>query len=138
MKYSDSDIVLVKSDNIYKYKYFIPSNNEYMFLKILSTGRILLSKGTYLKSLFKLKHSLEEKNLIDIKIEFFNDYLYNIIEKIKQDHTAYQFSFQYKDKLDMFTCSVYPCLVYDECKSFDVIVRNNTKTRDSEMFFLKL
>ena len=138
MKYRDDDIILVRSDNIFKFKNFIPSHQEYMYLKILNTGRILISRGNYLKTIFKLKN-IENKNINDIKREFFNDYLNSLLDKVKDEHTAYQFNFQYKEDITLYSCSIYPCMVYDDCKSFDVIIRqNNRDSSDSTQFFTEL
>ena len=138
MKYRDDDIILVRSDNIFKFKNFIPSHQEYMYLKILNTGRILISRGNYLKAIFKLKN-IENKNINDIKREFFNDYLNSLLDKVKDEHTAYQFNFQYKEDITLYSCSIYPCMVYDDCKSFDVIIRqNNRDSSDSTQFFTEL
>jgi hypothetical protein len=138
MKYRDDDIILVRSDNIFKFKNFIPSHQEYMYLKILNTGRILISRGNYLKAIFKLKN-IENKNINDIKREFFNDYLNSLLDKVKEEHTAYQFNFQYKEDITLYSCSIYPCMVYDDCKSFDVIIRqNNRDSSDSTQFFTEL
>lgn len=138
MKYRDDDIILVKSDNIYKFKELIPSTDHYLYMKILSNGKILICKGGLLKSIFKLK-GIEKLNIYDIKIDFFNDYIYSLLDIVKRETSAYQFNFQYKNEIILYSCSIYPCLVYDECKSFDVIIRKNSE-RDSfkDKFFTEL
>ena len=138
MKYRDDDIILVRSDNIFKFKNFIPLHQEYMYLKILNTGRILISRGNYLKAIFKLKN-IEKHNIHHIQPEFYNDYLNSLLDKVKDEHTAYQFNFQYKEDITLYSCSIYPCMVYDDCKSFDVIIRqNNRDSSDSTQFFTEL
>lgn len=138
MKYRDDDIVLVKSDNIYKFKELLPSDKKYMYLKVLNNGKILISKGKFLKSIFKIK-TIENKNIYDIKIEFFDDYLDSLFEKVKEEHAAYQFNFQYKENITLYSCSIYPCMVYHECKSFDVVIReNSSKHKSSQQFFTEL
>ena len=137
MKYRDDDIVLVRSDNIFKFKELIPSNKEYMYLKILGNGKILIAKGSLIYSIFKLK-KLEDKNVSDINVEFFNDYLNNLLEKVKEENTAYQFNFQYKEEIILYSCSIYPCMVYDDCKSFDIIIRKNNRDSSSQQFFAEL
>lgn len=138
MKYRDDDIILVRSDNIYKFKNLVPANEEYMYLKVLSNGKILISKGNYIKTIFKLKN-LVNKNIYDIKREFFNDYLNALLDKVKEEHSAYQFNFQYREDITLYSCSIYPCMVYDECKSFDVIIRKNSKDGSgSAQFFTEL
>ena len=137
MKYRDDDIVLVRSDNIFKFKDIVPSNKEYMYLKILNNGKIFLTKGNFLYSIFKLK-KIENKGVSDVNREFFNDYLSNLLEKVKEENTAYQFNFQYKDEIILYSCSIYPCMVYEECKSFDIIVRKNNRDSSSKRFFSEL
>ena len=138
MKYRDSDIILVKSDNIFKFKDLIPTSDEYMYLKVLNTGRIIICKGKFLRSIFKLKN-LEKKSIYDIKIEFFSDYLNALFDKVKEEHIAYQFNFQYKDNITLYSCSIYPCMVYDDCKSFDVVIRkNNERIGSKQEFFTEL
>ena len=134
MKYKDEHIVLVRSDNIYKFKDLLPSNGNYMYLKVLNNGKILISRGKFVKTLFNLKN-IENKFISDVKIEFFNDYIDALLEKVKEDHTAYQFNFQYKDDIILYSCSIYPCMVYEECKSFDIIVRQNSKNNASNDVF---
>ena len=126
MKYRDDDIILVKSDNIFKFKNLVPQNKEYMYLKVLNNGKILTAKGNFLKSIFKLKN-VENKNIYDIKIEFFNDYLNALLDKVREEHCAFQFNFQYKEDITLYSCSIYPCMVYDDCKSFDVVIRKNNR-----------
>lgn len=137
MKYRDDDIVLVKSDNIYKFRDLIPSHKEYMYLKVLTNGKILIAKGNILKSIFKLKN-IEKKSIHDINIEFFNDYLNNLMGIVKEEHSAYQFNFQYKTELTMYSCSIYPCMVYEDCKSFDIVIRKNNEKGSKHGFFVEL
>ena len=47
MKYKDDHIVLVRSDNIYKFKDLLPTNGNYMYLKVLNNGKILNSTEKY-------------------------------------------------------------------------------------------
>ena len=137
MKYRDEDIILVRSDNIFKFKDFIPQNKEYMYLKILGNGKILISKGNLLKSIFKLR-KIKNKSVYEIKREFFNDYLNSLLEKVKEENIAYQFNFQFKENIVLYSCSIYPCMVYEECKSFDIIVRKNNRDSSSHQFFVEL
>ena len=137
MKYKDDDIVLVKSDNIYKFRDLIPSHKEYMYLKVLTNSKILIAKGNILRSIFKLK-KIEKKSIYDINIEFFNDYLNNLMEIVKEENSAYQFNFQYKSEMTIYSCSIYPCMVYDDCKSFDIIIRKNNEKGSKQGFFVEL
>ena len=124
MKYRNDDIVLVRSDNIFKFKDLIPLNKNYMYLKISNSGHILVSKGKFLKSIFGLKN-IEKKTINDINVEFFNDYISNLLDIVKEENSAYQFNFQYKEEITLYSCSIYPCMVYQDCKSFDIVVRRN-------------
>lgn len=137
MKYKDDDIVLVKSDNIYKFKDLLPTNRDYMYLKVISNGKILISRGKFVKTIFKLRN-IEKKFISDLKIEFFNDYIDALLEKVKYENSAYQFNFQYKDNIMLYSCSIYPCMVYEECKSFDIIIRKNHKNQTNHQYFTEL
>lgn len=138
MKYRDSDILLIKSNKVYRFKDLLPSGN-YMYLKILVSGKILFSKGNLTKSIFETKNKkFLNKNIYDIKMEFFSDYIYNLVDMVKHDNTAYQFNFQYKEELVPYICSIYPCIVYDDCKSFDVIIRKEESRNSREDFFTML
>lgn len=137
MKYKDDDIVLVKSDNIYKFKDLLPTNRDYMYLKVISNGKILISRGKFVKTIFKLRN-IEKKFISDLKIEFFNDYINALLEKVKYENSAYQFNFQYKDNIMLYSCSIYPCMVYEECKSFDIIIRKNHKNQTNHQYFTEL
>lgn len=138
MKYMDDDIVLVRSDNIFKFKDLIPLNKNYMYLKISNNGQILVSKGKFLKSIFRLKN-IEKKSINDINIEFFNDYISNLLDIIKEENSAYQFNFQYKEEIILYSCSIYPCMVYQDCKSFDIVVRrNDEKDISKQKYFTEL
>lgn len=138
MKYRDSDILLIKSNKVYRFRDLIPSG-DYMYLKILTNGKILFSKGKITNNIFKTKNkNLTDKNIHDIKIEFFSDYIFNVIETVKIENSAYQFNFQYKEELVPYICSIYPCIVYDDCKSFDVILRKEQSRNSREDFFTML
>ena len=138
MKYRDSDILLIKSNKVYRFRDLIPSG-DYMYLKIIGCGRVLISKGKITKSIFKTKNKkFINKNIHDIKIEFFSDYIYNIIDMVKTENVAYQFNFQHKEEPMPYICSVYPCIVYDDCKSFDVIIRKGESINSKEDFFTML
>lgn len=137
MKYRDEDIVLTKSDNIYKFKDLVPSTKNYMYLKVLPNTKIMIAKGNYIKTMFKLKN-IEKKNLSDIKCQFFYDYLYMLLDQVNKENSAYQFNFQYKEDITLYSCSIYPCMIYQECKSFDVVVRKNVERDSSRQYFTEL
>ena len=125
MKYSDDDIMLVKCDGRHTFEDFLPSKDDYLYMKVLSNGKIISVKGKYLWKIFKLtKRKVKNKPLLDINREFFKDYLQVLLQKAKDENSAYQFGFQYKDDLEVILCSIYPCMVYEECKSFDIVIRN--------------
>lgn len=138
MKYRDSDIILIRTNKVYRFRDLLPSS-DYMFIKVLRNGKVLLSKGKLTKKIFKKKNKyFIDKNIHDIGIEFFSDYIYNVVEIVKEDDTAYQFKFNYKDKPSTYICSVYPCVVYDNSKSFDVIIRKEESRNSKEDFFTML
>lgn len=136
MKYGS--IVLVKSDNIYHFKDLIPNDNNYMYLKILNNGKIFFAKGKFIKSMFGLR-KLEKYHIDDVKHEFFKEYLYILLNKVRKENSAYQFNFQYKSDIILYSCSIYPCLINEKCKSFDIIIRqNNVNTNDINDLFAEL
>ena len=138
MKYRDSDIILIRTNKVYKFRDLLPSN-DYMFIKVLRNGKILFSKGKLTKKVFKKKNKyFSYNNIQDIKVEFFSDYIYNVVEMVKVENAAYQFKFNYKDKPDANICSVYPCVVYDNSKSFDVIIRKEESRNFKEEFLTML
>lgn len=137
MKYRDEDIVLVKSDNIYKFKDLIPSNKNYMYLKVLPNAKIMIAKGNFIKTIFKLR-KIEKKSLSDINRQFFYDYLYLLLDEVNRENSAYQFNFQYKEDVTLYSCSIYPCMVYDDCKSFDIVIRKNDQRDNSRQYFTEL
>lgn len=138
MKYRDSDITLVKTDRIVNYSDFLPTEN-YMYLKIDNKEKIIFCIGDILKNVFrKTNSSIVDKRLPDINIEFFNDYILNMTSNVAEESSAYQFTFQHKDDMILYVCSVYPCFIYNECKSFDIIVRKNSKKRSVDKFFTPL
>ena len=138
MKYRDSDIILVRTNRIYRFENLLP-NNDYIFLKVLEDNTILSSRGKLSKKLFGLKNrNLINKNLKDIKIELFNDYIFNLKHKASLECGAYQFVFQYKDVIEPYICSIYPCILYDKCKSFDIVIRQNDSNELDQSFFTML
>ena len=138
MKYRDSDITLIKTNKIFKYNDFLPFDN-FMYLKVLRNGKIIHSSGDIFRYMFrKYNSSIIHKNLNELKIELFHDYILNVINRVAEDSSAYQFTFQYKDDLLLYVCSIYPCFIYDECKSFDIIIRKNNTKRSNDSFFVSL
>ena len=138
MKYRNSDIILIKTNKIYRFDDLLPSS-EYMFLKVLEDNTILFSCGKLSKKLFGLKNrKLSNKNIKDIKLEIFNDYILNLKHKASIDCGAYQFVFQYKNIIEPYICSIYPCIVYDSCKSFDIVIRQNDSNEGNQNFFTML
>jgi hypothetical protein len=138
MKYKDSDIILLKTDRLFPFKTLLPSN-DYMFLKVLEDNKIIFSSGKLTKKLFRLKNKkLINKDIKDINLEVFNDYILNLKQKVFEDCSAYQFVFQYKDIIDPYVCCIYPCLIYDKCVSFDVVIRNCNERTSHESFFIML
>lgn len=135
MKYSDDDIMLVKCNGRHTFVDFLPSSEDYMYMKVLSNGKIISAKGRYLRKIFRLyKRNVKNKSLLDINREFFNEYLATLLQKAKDENSAYQFGFQYKDDLELILCSIYPCMVYEECQSFDVVIRKiGSKSRSEEL-----
>ena len=138
MKYRDSDITLVKTDKIVNYKDFLPAE-KYMYIKIDNKEKIIICIGDILKNVFrKSNSSIVDKRLSDINIEFFNDYMVNMTNHVSEESSAYQFAFQHKDDMILYVCSIYPCYIYNECKSFDIIVRKNNRKNSADKFFTPL
>ena len=54
MKYRDSDIILVRTNKVYKFRDLLPSN-DYMFLKVLADNTILVSQGKLSKKFVNKK-----------------------------------------------------------------------------------
>ena len=123
MKYRDSDITLIRTNKIYRFRNFIPSNN-FLFLKILQNDVVVSCRGDLCKKMFRTRNKkMLDKDITTFGIEFFSDYVYNLKEKASDDCSAYQFLFQYKDSIETYSCSIYPCTIFSKCKSFDIIIR---------------
>lgn len=138
MKYKDADINLVKSSSTIKYTDLVPRKN-YMYLKILNDSSVLTCTGDISKSVFKKYNKFfVSKNLRDINIVFFNDYIFNLVQRVAEDCSAYQFNFQHKGGVVPYVCSIYPCMAFDECKSFDVVIRQLDSKRSNNGFFVSL
>lgn len=138
MKYRDSDINLIRNTETNVYTDFVP-RKDFLYLKVLHDGTILFSIGDISKNVFnKSNRWLTSKNLRDINIEFFNDYILNMIHRVANDLSAYQFNFQYKGRIITYVCSIHPCLIYDHCRSFDIIIRKNDTRKSNASFFMSL
>ena len=138
MKYKDSDINLVKSSSTVKYTDLVPRKN-YMYIKILNDGCILACIGDISKTVFsKSNKYFVSKNLRDINIVFFNDYILNLVQRVSQDCSAYQFNFQHKGGILPYVCSIYPCMAFDDCKSFDLVIRQTDVKQNNTGFFVSL
>ena len=136
MKYKDSDITLVSSDRIYKFKDFVPSK-DFLYLKLLKDNKIICCYGDLSTKMFRKKNKFfKYKDIKMIDIDFFSDYIYNLKENSSEDCSAYQFIFQYKDVIQNYACSVYPCTTNDRCNSFDVIIRKIVDDNSSEFISL--
>jgi hypothetical protein len=138
MKFKDADINLVKPTKPIKYSELIPGK-DFMYMKILRNKQILVSIGDISKSVFnKSNRWFISKNVKDINMVFFNDYILNIIERVSQDLSAYQFNFQYKDRIIPYVCSIYPCITYDDCTSFDIVIRKKNINNNNTKYFMTL
>jgi len=123
MKYRNSDITLIQTNKIYRFNNFIPNNNC-LFLKILQNDVVVSCRGDLCKKMFKTRNrKMLDKDIKTFGIEFFSDYVYNLKEKASGECSSYQFLFQYKDSIETYSCSIYPCIIIDKCKSFDIIIR---------------
>lgn len=130
MKYRETDITLVKSNKIYRFNDFLPSK-DFMYIKVLKDGKIIACYGDIMKKMFGLKNKkMIDKNIKSLTVGFFSDFIYNLKEKSAEDCSSYQFIFQYKDSVEDYSCSIYPCAITDKCFSFDVIVRKIVNERD--------
>ena len=138
MKFRDTDINLIRSERTLLYDSLVPTN-DFLYLKILDTGRILISTGNISKSVFNKSNKwFTSKNLVDINMEFFSDYILNMLQRVTEDQSAYQFNFQHKGNVMTYVCCIYPCMAYDQCKSFDVIIRKNDARKSNASFFMSL
>lgn len=135
MKYSDDDIILVRCSGRHTFIDLLPTTEDYMYMKVLSNGKIISVKGKYLWKIFRLtKRSVKNKAVVDINREFFNEYLATLLQKVKEESSAYQFGFQHKDDLEVILCSIYPCMVYEDCQSFDIVIRKiGSRSRSEEL-----
>lgn len=136
MKYRENNITLVKSDRIYKFKDFLPSK-DFLYIKLLRDNKIIGCYGDILKKMFNLrKKKVLGKDIKTISIIFFNDFIYSLKEKSSEDCSSYQFIFQYKDNIEYYSCSIYPCSIEDKCKSFDIIIRKIINNHDYDFISL--
>ena len=89
------------------------------------------------KKIFRLKSKkLIDKDIKNVSIDFFSDYIYNLKQQSMEDCSAYQFIFQYRDSVEYYSCSIYPCIIMDKCKSFDVVIRKIVNPREYEFIAL--
>ena len=136
MKYRETDITLVKTSRIYRFKDFIPHKN-FLYIKILGNNKIISCYGDILKKIFKKKNKkILNKDINELKYEFFNDYIFNLKERSAEDCGAYQFVFEHKDSVELFSCSIYPCIIFNKCKSFDVVIRRIVDEREYDFIEL--
>lgn len=136
MKYRDSDITLVSSDRIYKFKDFLPSK-DFLYIKLLKDNKIICCYGDLCLKMFSKKNKFfKYKDIKTLDIDFFSDYIYNLKENSSEDCSAYQFVFQYKFNIENYTCSVYPCNTMDKCNSFDVVIRKIVDDNSSDFITL--
>ena len=128
-----SNITLVKTHTV-NYKDLLP-RKEYLYAKIMKTGTILCMKGDIGKHIFKKTISrMVNRNVKDIDIEFFNDFISNIIDVVINEKCAYQFAFQHKNDLHLYTCSIYPCFVFTNCESVDMVIRRKADRTENTFF----
>lgn len=127
MKYRDRYITLLPNISAYSFLKLVPDDENFLYLKIEKRGTIISSSGKLLSKIFSLKSKrINNNNISSLKIEFFRNYLYTIINQKKINYSVYQFGFQYKEDLVPYVCSVYPCKISEDIKSFDIIIRENT------------
>lgn len=121
------DIILVSS-SVTNYQDLLP-RRTYIYAKIIKDGTIISFSGD-VKRILKLKlkpsHFLK-KSLNSIKNDLFNDYIYNLTQLVIEESCAYQFTFQHKDNLTLYTCSIYPCFISTKCTSVDMVIRKKNE-----------
>ena len=131
------DFKLIKGKHR-KYKKLVPNHKEYIFLKVLDTGKIISAIGNLLKT-FKLKEKdLVNKNFEEIEecSTLFLDFIEPLFNSCLENETAYQFDFTLKDK--KYSCSLYPCPIPD-IVSVDIVIRpsqNAMVDKDTSKFVL--
>ena len=137
-KLNEEEFKLIKSKHR-KYKKLVPSNNEYMFLKVLDNGMIISAVGELLK-FFQLKtKDLVNKYISDLEKcqVFFDDFICPLFYSCLENKTAYQFDFEIKNK--KFSCSLYPCPIPEEILSIDIVIRpstNHISDKNTDSFVL--
>ena len=129
MGFDDSDIILRSADQGIRFTSILPqTGSQYMYMKVLKNGKIVATSGDYIKDIFNLnKSKLKYKSIASMKYSIFKNFIHDII--IKNPKKAIQFSFNYKDHITAYTCSVYPCLVDNEPDTYDVVIRENLEQK---------
>lgn len=119
---SEEDFRLIKTIPK-KYIELVPRYHDYIYLKILKSGKIISVSGGLLK-FFNLK----TKDLLNINLNeirkctiLFEEYIGPLFESCLEKNISYQFIFKFKKKI--FSCSLYPCWVPDKLCSIDIVMR---------------
>ena len=123
---------LIKNKAI-KYTHLLPDfEKDFLYLKILTCGKIIACEGKYAKFLGLKRKKVLKKNIKDLEIcqEFFDEYIIPIFEDCIKHKEPYQFTFisyKKKKKKEHRTCSFYPCYIpindNDELSSIDLVIR---------------
>lgn len=123
---------LVKNKPV-KYNKIIPDfDKDFLFLKILTCGKIIACEGKYANYLNIKKNTIINQNIRDIEVcqDFFTNYVIPIFEESLRTMDPYQFSFfsqKRKKKKEYKSCSFYPCFIPDDNKekvsSVDLVIR---------------
>lgn len=109
-----------------KYNNLVPQEN-YLYLKVLRTGKIIAISGDYLEEFNLTKKDLFHKKLDNIKCckELFDDYVYPLFEECLNNSESYQFNFKSDQKNTIYSCSLYPCFIPEKVASVDIVFRHS-------------
>lgn len=116
------DFTLIKTKHK-KYNNLVPSNHDYIFLKVLDNGEIISVVGKLLPYFGLKSKDLLGKPLNKItKCQpLFNDYIEPLFLACMEKNSAYQFDFELKGQ--KFSCSLFPCSIPVDITSVDIVIR---------------
>ena len=119
--------LLKQSEKRFKFENLLPESENYLYFKILKSGKIISLEGEFLK-LFKMKRKdIVDKNLEEVKThrEFFLDFIKPLFDISIKEGDSFQFMFSNTKSDEELVCSIYPCSIPgDHISSIDVVVRH--------------
>ena len=118
---------LVKSEHTTFKDFIPPTSKNYMYLKILSSGKIISMSGDYYKKLLMKPEEIINKKISSLTTgkTLFVDFITPLFEACVKNSEAYQFNFKCSDNGKTMSCSLYPCPIPGSISSVDVVIRNN-------------